>query len=389
MNYDPRTGCTTLFDPRLNIFDLRLHDDYDCSVPPSESDEKLLLRPPDNFCCSMGDRETMFDDPVCTEDGHTYERLSIQKWFRRRSAQTDTRTGRPLPPTSPLTNMVLRTTILRPNVALKGAIESWKRTIEPALKRTQHATKKALRRDADSEARLKRMSRTLMWQNVVERDREVDRLRMEREEADGIAEALSATVGQLQAKVAARDWEIERLQKENSHIKAEVLRWSQSQCMEVVQQCCNSLAEQMTETHSFGGIFGNHKIEHLRKQLSDFVDSSFALGGGPLPPSSLRRPDGGRRREDEGSGAPVDHANSSSASSSYVAGGVGREATSSSGSSSFYVAGSSSYVVVQDGRSGGGRGGALGQNASPRPPRTGRAQGNAFSVPQKYFLLKL
>ncbi|KAJ1460833.1 hypothetical protein M885DRAFT_414831, partial [Pelagophyceae sp. CCMP2097] len=47
-------------------------------------------------------------DPVVTADGHSYERYAILEWWAN--------TGRP---TSPVTNEVLESTHLVPNIALR------------------------------------------------------------------------------------------------------------------------------------------------------------------------------------------------------------------------------------------------------------------------------
>ena len=52
----------------------------------------------------------VFEDPVVTSDGHTYESAAIAEWFLYRQI-------------SPLTNMRLASTQLLPNHALKRAIE--------------------------------------------------------------------------------------------------------------------------------------------------------------------------------------------------------------------------------------------------------------------------
>ena len=52
-------------------------------------------------------------DPVCTVDGHTYERSAIAEWLRRRR-------------TSPTTNLVLPSIQLTQNHALRSAIETWR-----------------------------------------------------------------------------------------------------------------------------------------------------------------------------------------------------------------------------------------------------------------------
>jgi hypothetical protein len=66
---------------------------------------------PENFLCSISG--AIFEDPVCTDDGHTYERLQIQEWLDRGNM------------TSPLTNLRLRSTTLTPNFALRNAIEEF------------------------------------------------------------------------------------------------------------------------------------------------------------------------------------------------------------------------------------------------------------------------
>jgi hypothetical protein len=65
---------------------------------------------PDSFVCPLS-REVM-DDPVQTVDGHTYERVWIEKWLQGHN-------------TSPLTNVKLLDTKLTPNHALKKAIDEW------------------------------------------------------------------------------------------------------------------------------------------------------------------------------------------------------------------------------------------------------------------------
>ncbi|RHY31659.1 hypothetical protein DYB32_003283 [Aphanomyces invadans] len=71
-------------------------------------------------------------EPVVACDGHTYERTSIQHWFRTRR-------------TSPVTNAVLHNTTLLPNHTLKKAIEevwpkSSSRTLAPPIVVMSHDT---------------------------------------------------------------------------------------------------------------------------------------------------------------------------------------------------------------------------------------------------------
>ena len=47
---------------------------------------------PDELCCSISG--SLFEDPVVAEDGHTYEKEFIERWFEQQ---------RPMPILSPLT----------------------------------------------------------------------------------------------------------------------------------------------------------------------------------------------------------------------------------------------------------------------------------------------
>jgi len=58
----------------------------------------------------------VMQDPVSTVDGHTYERSAVEQWFAQ---------GKD---TSPLTNAVLGSTALTPNITLRNAIEQWQTT---------------------------------------------------------------------------------------------------------------------------------------------------------------------------------------------------------------------------------------------------------------------
>ena len=56
-------------------------------------------------------------EPVVAADGFTYERLAIEAWLQHQRAAG-------LPPTSPMTNLVLEHTHLLPNRALLDFIRS-------------------------------------------------------------------------------------------------------------------------------------------------------------------------------------------------------------------------------------------------------------------------
>ena len=66
---------------------------------------------PQDFCCSITGE--VMTDPVCTVDGHTYERAAIRQWFNLGNRR------------SPKTNAVLPSVELTPNHALRCAIEAY------------------------------------------------------------------------------------------------------------------------------------------------------------------------------------------------------------------------------------------------------------------------
>jgi Mg-chelatase subunit ChlD len=66
---------------------------------------------PDEFLCPIS--YEVMEDPVILEDGHTYDRKSIEAWLVQRR-------------TSPLTNRALSSMTLNPNYALRAAIERWR-----------------------------------------------------------------------------------------------------------------------------------------------------------------------------------------------------------------------------------------------------------------------
>jgi len=65
---------------------------------------------PNCFSCPIT-REIM-EDPVCTSDGHSYERVAIQAWLLTRR-------------TSPSTNLALPSRSMTPNIGLKQAIQAF------------------------------------------------------------------------------------------------------------------------------------------------------------------------------------------------------------------------------------------------------------------------
>ena len=93
-------------------------EDDDASSAESEWEHvshALVRSIKDNFICPISGE--IMTDPVVTADGHTYERESIEQWFMLT-------TGRGQPATSPMTNEVLPTTDVVPNIALRAQIRS-------------------------------------------------------------------------------------------------------------------------------------------------------------------------------------------------------------------------------------------------------------------------
>jgi len=65
----------------------------------SDDELEMLLSPDKDLLCSITGE--LFEDPVVTDDGHTYERTAIEEWFHSQKMA-----GRPV--TSPLTNVKLK-----------------------------------------------------------------------------------------------------------------------------------------------------------------------------------------------------------------------------------------------------------------------------------------
>lgn len=93
-----------------------------CFDPGSQSDdsyhfERLHIEPIyDAFVCPL--TKQVMRDPVTLENGQTFERESIEKWFKECRES-----GRKL--VCPLTLKELRSTDLKPSIALRNTIEEW------------------------------------------------------------------------------------------------------------------------------------------------------------------------------------------------------------------------------------------------------------------------
>ena len=76
--------------------------------------------PPDFYCPIL---QEVFNDPVTTCDGHTYEYAAIKNWVSRHRGFDAS--GNALPPTSPLTNVPLANLELFQNEPMKKAIAAF------------------------------------------------------------------------------------------------------------------------------------------------------------------------------------------------------------------------------------------------------------------------
>lgn len=83
---------------------------------------------PDEFLCPI--TLTLMSDPVIGGDGHTYERSAITQWLLTN-------------PHSPLTRQSMTAQSLKPNYALKTAIDRFKRTPSPQPRQQQPQKKVA------------------------------------------------------------------------------------------------------------------------------------------------------------------------------------------------------------------------------------------------------
>lgn len=89
-------------------------------------EEDAQMSPFKNFLCPL--TKEVMKDPVVLESSQNYERTAIEYWFRRCIED-----GRD--PTCPVTGQVLKSTEMKPNIGLAGAIEEWvSRNIEIQLK---------------------------------------------------------------------------------------------------------------------------------------------------------------------------------------------------------------------------------------------------------------
>jgi hypothetical protein len=82
----------------------------------SDDELELLLSPDKDLLCAITGE--LFEDPVVTDDGHTYERAAIEEWFHSQKLA-----GRAV--TSPLTNVKLKNTRVVQNNKVKSDVIKW------------------------------------------------------------------------------------------------------------------------------------------------------------------------------------------------------------------------------------------------------------------------
>ena len=87
--------------------------------------------PPKYLLCPIS--QEVFEDPVSTADGHTYEKKAIENWLFNHC-------------TSPITGLPLSDKCLRPNFAIKMAVQSYRDVLEAlGIKSTPQLTSTPLR----------------------------------------------------------------------------------------------------------------------------------------------------------------------------------------------------------------------------------------------------
>jgi hypothetical protein len=90
--------------------------------------EERVASQTNSFLCPIGCE--LMRDPVMAADGHTYERVKIEEWIRRKRRRV----------TSPKTNERLEHTMLTPNYALKSSIDEAIENVMRELRQAPPAT---------------------------------------------------------------------------------------------------------------------------------------------------------------------------------------------------------------------------------------------------------
>lgn len=79
----------------------------------------MLPNPPQELCCPISE-DILVDPVVLVETGQTYDRQSVERWFREGHNSC------------PLTSKVLTTKQLVPNFIVKGLVDAWRQAHLPS-----------------------------------------------------------------------------------------------------------------------------------------------------------------------------------------------------------------------------------------------------------------
>ena len=124
----------TRLTERLELLRHKLRMCFDLSGEARPANLQIVLRQmadvdpddaPPEFVCPI--TQCIMVDPVMTSDGNTYDRAAIAEWFISFQAKDQV-------PTSPLTNLLLPDTSLRPNAELRQKIMAFLRSKETSGK---------------------------------------------------------------------------------------------------------------------------------------------------------------------------------------------------------------------------------------------------------------
>lgn len=117
----------------------------DQQVPLSENEIPAEIEEPEAFLCPITFK--IMVDPVITPAGHSYERAAIEDWLGRSDRD-------------PFTDATLKKEDLRPNLALKNAIENYKKVIAPLIQKIT-SLEQALAQQTQSNAELLQLTVSL------------------------------------------------------------------------------------------------------------------------------------------------------------------------------------------------------------------------------------
>jgi tetratricopeptide (TPR) repeat protein len=92
-------------------------NEFDPKINEKVQALEKVIKIPDEFYCPI--YQTIMEDPVVAQDGHSYERSAIEEWLSTKD-------------TSPMTNLPLSDKTVRPNIVLRNSINDLKDSV-PSL----------------------------------------------------------------------------------------------------------------------------------------------------------------------------------------------------------------------------------------------------------------